>query len=84
MLKNMIRCFARSLRLRGRAERLRARVGRSAPLVLLSHAARGDEAESSRVPHDLPQGECRSVLKCVPPLKHQKRFGKVLFKLNIL
>ena len=71
-------CFARSLQLRGRAERLCARVGCSAPLVLLSHAACGDEAESSRVPYDLPQGECRSVPRCVPPLKHQKHFGKVL------
>ena len=50
----------------------------SAPLVLLPHAACGDEAESSRVLYDLPQGECHWVPWCVPPLKHQKHFGKVL------
>ena len=84
MLKNMIRCFARSLRLRGRAERLRARVGGSAPLAVLSHSARGDESESSPVPYDLLQGECRSVPRCVPPLNDQEHLGKVLCKLQIL
>ena len=55
------------IRLRGRAERLRARVGHPAPLVLLSHAARGDEAEGSRVPHDLPQGESLGTTVCTSP-----------------
>ena len=50
--------------------------------MLLPHAACGDEAESSRVPYDLPQGECHSVLKCVPLLKHQKYLEKVLCKLG--
>ena len=42
----------------------------------------GDKAESNRVPYDLPQGECHSVLKCVPLLKHQKYLEKVLCKLG--
>ena len=65
------------------AEHLSARVDCSAPLVLLSHSACGDEAESSRMPYDLPQGKCHSAPKCVPPLKHQK-FWEVLCKLKIL
>ena len=47
----------------------------SAPLVLLPHSACGDEAESSHVPYDLPQGECHLVQRCVLPLKQQKHFG---------
>ena len=57
-------------------------MGRSAPLILLSHSAFGDEAESSPVPYDLLQGECHSVSQCIPPLKHQEHLGKVLCKLN--
>ena len=59
-------------------------MGRSAPLVLLPHAACGDEAESSRVPYDLPQGECHSVPRCVLLLREQEHLGKVLCKLQIL